>query len=114
MCPVAIDIPEVLVHLRERVAQGGTATREGAKVVLRPAKGHAAERAAMRAARWAFGRPGALRAGQRLASRTRRLHPRTLPGPGRAWSESRDLPPVPAEPFRDWWRRTNGGEDGAK
>ncbi|MFJ3947752.1 LutB/LldF family L-lactate oxidation iron-sulfur protein [Streptomyces griseoaurantiacus] len=114
VCPVAIDIPEVLVHLRERVAQGGTATREGAKVVLRPAKGHAAERAAMRAARWAFGRPGALRAGQRLASRTRRLHPRTLPGPGRAWSESRDLPPVPAEPFRDWWRRTNGGEDGAK
>ncbi|MDQ0790901.1 L-lactate dehydrogenase complex protein LldF [Streptomyces sp. B3I8] len=115
VCPVAIDIPEVLVHLRERVAQGGTVTREGAKVVLKPAKGHAAERAAMRAARWAFSRPGVLRAGQRLASRTRRLHPRTLPGPGRAWSGSRDLPPVPAEPFRDWWQRTNGGKtDGGK
>ncbi|MEV5906137.1 lactate utilisation protein LutB domain-containing protein, partial [Streptomyces sp. NPDC052127] len=48
-------------------------------------------------------------AGQRLASRTRRLHPRTLPGPGKAWSATRDLPPVPAEPFRDWWQRTNGG-----
>src|SRR5690606_12525250 len=47
VCPVAIDIPEVLVHLRERVVQGGTATRDGNKVVLRPAKGHAAERAAM-------------------------------------------------------------------
>lgn len=112
VCPVAIDIPEVLVRLRERVVEGGEAVREGNKVVLRPAKGHAAERAAMRAARWAFTHPGALRAGQRLASRTRRLHPRTLPGPGRAWSETRDLPSVPAEPFRDWWQRTGGGEKG--
>ncbi|MEJ1199474.1 MULTISPECIES: lactate utilisation protein LutB domain-containing protein, partial [unclassified Streptomyces] len=114
VCPVAIDIPEVLVHLRERVVQGGPAVRQGNKVVLRPAKGHAAERAAMRAAQWAFTHPGALRAGQRLTSRTRRLHPRTLPGPGRAWSGSRDLPEVPAEPFRDWWQRTRGGKDGAK
>ncbi|MFD7302259.1 MULTISPECIES: LutB/LldF family L-lactate oxidation iron-sulfur protein [Streptomyces] len=114
VCPVAIDIPEVLVHLRERVVQGGPVTRAGNKVVLRPAKGHAAERAAMRAARWAFGRPGALRTGQRLASRTRRFHPRTLPGPGRAWSATRELPPVPAEPFRDWWQRTHGGEAGGK
>ncbi|MGW1721327.1 LutB/LldF family L-lactate oxidation iron-sulfur protein [Streptomyces sp. NPDC002306] len=113
VCPVAIDIPEVLVHLRERVVEGGQVTRAGNKVVLKPAKGHAAERAAMRAARWAFGRPAVLRTGQRLASRTRRLHPRTLPGPGRAWSATRDLPPVPAEPFRDWWQRTDGGKDGA-
>ncbi|WP_330309279.1 MULTISPECIES: LutB/LldF family L-lactate oxidation iron-sulfur protein [unclassified Streptomyces] len=111
VCPVAIDIPEVLVHLRERVAEGGQATRGGNRVVLKPAKGHAAERAAMRAARWAFSHPGALRTGQRLASRTRRFHPRTLPGPGRAWSETRDLPAVPAEPFRDWWQRTQGGKE---
>ncbi|MFB9466749.1 lactate utilization protein B [Streptomyces cinereospinus] len=114
VCPVAIDIPEVLVHLRERVVAGGPVVRGGNKVVLKPAKGHAAERAVMRAARWAFAHPGALRAGQRLASRTRRLHPRTLPGPGRAWSGSRDLPAVPAEPFRDWWQRTHGGTDGAR
>ncbi|MEU2587531.1 LutB/LldF family L-lactate oxidation iron-sulfur protein [Streptomyces avermitilis] len=111
VCPVAIDIPEVLVHLRERVVEGGPVTREGTKVVLKPAKGHAAERAAMRGARWAFSHPGALRAGQRLASRTRRFHPRTLPGPGKAWSASRNLPEVPAEPFRDWWQRTHGGKD---
>lgn len=109
VCPVAIDIPEVLVHLRERVVQGGEVTRRGVKVTLKPAKGHAAERAAMRAAGLAFARPGALRMGQRLASRTRRFHPRTLPGPGRAWSATRDLPKVPAEPFRDWWERTRGG-----
>ncbi|WP_431963419.1 lactate utilization protein B [Actinacidiphila sp. bgisy160] len=108
VCPVAIDIPEVLVHLRERVVQGGEVTRAGNKVTLRPAKGHAAERAAMRAARWTLDHPGALRAGQRLASRTRRFHPRRLPGPGKAWTDTRDVPSVPAESFRDWWRRTRG------
>ncbi|MEV0124021.1 LutB/LldF family L-lactate oxidation iron-sulfur protein [Streptomyces sp. NPDC050703] len=109
VCPVAIDIPEVLVHLRERVVQGGEVTRRGVKVTLKPAKGHAAERAAMRAAGLALARPGVLRTGQRLASRTRRFHPRALPGPGRAWSATRDLPKVPVEPFRDWWERTRGG-----
>ncbi|MFI1204004.1 lactate utilization protein (plasmid) [Streptomyces sp. BHT-5-2] len=108
VCPVAIDIPEVLVHLRERVVEGGPVTRGGARVVLKPARGHAAERAAMRAAAWAFDHPGALRGGMRLAARTRRLHPRRLPGPGRAWSDTRALPAVPAESFRDWWRRTRG------
>ncbi|MEO3755328.1 lactate utilization protein B [Streptomyces sp. B6B3] len=114
VCPVAIDIPEVLVHLRERVVQGGEVTVRGTRTRIRPAKGHAAERAAMRAARWALDHPRALRAGQRMASRTRRLHPRRLPGPGRAWTETREVPAVPAESFRDWWRRTRGaGDEGA-
>ncbi|MEL3950618.1 lactate utilization protein B, partial [Streptomyces sp. LNU-CPARS28] len=62
VCPVAIDIPEVLVHLRERVVQGGEFTRHGARTTLKPARGHAAERAAMRAAGLVFARPGLLRA----------------------------------------------------
>jgi L-lactate dehydrogenase complex protein LldF len=110
VCPVAIDIPEVLVHLRERVVEGGEVTIRGTRAVIKPAKGHAAERAAMRAARWTLDHPGVLRAGQRLAARTRRLHPRKLPGPGRAWTDTRDIPSVPAESFRDWWRRTREGE----
>ncbi|MFE7113854.1 LutB/LldF family L-lactate oxidation iron-sulfur protein [Streptomyces sp. NPDC057654] len=113
VCPVAIDIPEVLVHLRERVVEGGEVTLRGSKAVIKPAKGHAAERAAMRAARWALDHPGALRGGQRLAARTRRLHPKRLPGPGRAWTDTRELPEVPAESFRDWWARTRG-ERGTK
>ncbi|MET8507495.1 lactate utilization protein B [Streptomyces sp. NPDC004787] len=91
VCPVAIDIPEVLVHLRERVAGAG-------------GPGHRLERAAMKAAGWVLDRPGLLAAGERLASRTRALHPKRLPGAG-AWTESRDLPEVPAESFRDWWKR---------
>ncbi|NGO74559.1 iron-sulfur cluster-binding protein [Streptomyces sp. YC504] len=90
VCPVAIDIPEVLVHLREQVAEQ---------------PGHRLERAAMGAAAKAFDHPSVLAAGQRLASLTRRLHPSKLPGPGRAWSESRDLPAFPAESFRTWFKR---------
>ncbi|MFF8408763.1 LutB/LldF family L-lactate oxidation iron-sulfur protein [Streptomyces omiyaensis] len=93
VCPVAIDIPEVLVHLREKVAgQGG--------------KGHRLEKVAMKAAGWVLDHPGVLAAGERAASKTRALHPKKLPGPGaRQWTESRDLPELPAEPFRDWWKK---------
>jgi L-lactate dehydrogenase complex protein LldF len=67
----------------------------------------------MRAARWALDHPAALRGGQRLAARTRRLHPKhRLPGPGSAWTETRDIPAVPAESFRDWWQRTRGKTPG--
>lgn len=110
VCPVAIDIPEVLVHLRERVVQGGPVTVRGQRTTVKPAKGHAAERAAMRAASWTFDHPRALRAGERLASRARRLVPRRLPGPGKAWTDSRDIPALPPESFRDWWQRTRGSQ----
>ncbi|MEU3400556.1 LutB/LldF family L-lactate oxidation iron-sulfur protein [Streptomyces filamentosus] len=98
VCPVAIDIPEVLVHLREKVAgQGG--------------KGHRLEKAAMKAAGWVLDRPGVLAAGERIASKTRALHPRKLPGPGaRQWTDHRDLPELPAEPFRDWWKKNRAGD----
>ncbi len=89
--------------------------REGNKVVLRPAKGHAAERAAMRAARWAFTPPG--RAARR-ASGSPRAPAVSIParcrapaGPGAGPGICRRCPP---EPFRDWWQRTHGGKDGAK
>ncbi|EST38958.1 (4Fe-4S) cluster-containing protein [Streptomycetaceae bacterium MP113-05] len=107
VCPVAIDIPEVLVHLRERVVAEGGGHR-GA---------HRGERAAVRAATWLLDHPAAYAAALRTASRTRRLHPVRLPLPGAAgaWSEARDLPRLPAEPFRDWWRKHRGeprGEGG--
>jgi L-lactate dehydrogenase complex protein LldF len=92
VCPVAIDIPTVLVHLR-------------AKAPHPPA-----ERTAMRAAGWVLSRAGRLARLQRLAARLRRLVPRRrLPGPGAAWTDTRDIPPIPAESFRDWWDRTEGG-----
>jgi L-lactate dehydrogenase complex protein LldF len=94
VCPVAIDIPEVLVHLREQVAA--------------TAPGHRAEHAAMKAATWLFDHPAALGAALRTASAGRRAVPRRLPGPGRAWTGARDLPEVPEQPFRAWWTKTRG------
>ena len=90
VCPVAIDIPQVLVHLRARVAERG-------------GPGHRAERAAMRAARWVMLSPRRFATAERLAARTRRLHPKRLPGAGAAWTDSRTLPEVPEQSFRDWW-----------
>ncbi|MFJ8043542.1 lactate utilization protein B [Kitasatospora sp. NPDC096147] len=98
VCPVAIDIPEVLVHLRERAVDEGP--------------GHRMERTAMRAASWLLDHPAVLSAAERAASATRKLHPRRVPLPGAAgaWSAERDLPAVPAEPFRVWWDRRAEGE----
>lgn len=93
VCPVAIDIPEVLVHLREKVAEHG-------------GPGHRLEKAAIKAAGWVLDHPGVLAAGERVAAKTRRLHPKKLRGPGASqWTDSRDLPEMPAEPFRDWWKK---------
>jgi L-lactate dehydrogenase complex protein LldF len=93
VCPVKIDIPEVLVHLRGRIVdERGGADRE---------------RIAMRGLAWAFGGPGRLaRAGslgrilQRPFLEDGRM--RRLPGLG-AWTRSRDLPALPRRSFRGWW-----------
>jgi L-lactate dehydrogenase complex protein LldF len=99
VCPVAIDIPEVLVHLREKVAGRG-------------GPGHRLEKAAIRVAGWILNHPAVLATVQRTMSRTRRLHPKKLPGPGTGdWTNSRDLPQMPPEPFRDWWAKNRTPKD---
>ncbi|MFG1701473.1 lactate utilization protein B [Nonomuraea sp. NPDC049309] len=92
VCPVAIDIPSVLVDLRAKAPHA------------------AAEKAAMAVAGRVLENPRLLAQAQRAASRMRRLVPRRLPGPLSAWTDTRDLPDIPAEPFRDWWQRTGGGQ----
>jgi L-lactate dehydrogenase complex protein LldF len=100
VCPVAIDIPSILVHLRSSVV-AGKAQRNRLPT---------AEAATMSAMAWTMvGRrrwTWALRA-LRLA----RLlghgdgHISRLPWPLSAWTASRDLPRPPRRSFRDWWRR---------
>ncbi len=89
VCPVKIDIPSILVHLRSRVV------REQ-KSSLTP------EALAMKAMALAFASRRRYEAAQRLARLGRGpLAKAALPG----WTAMRDLPEPPRETFRDWWRR---------
>jgi L-lactate dehydrogenase complex protein LldF len=99
-CPVRIDIPSLLVHLRERH------TEEQAKEHRLPTP----EAAALSLVGWVMQSPRRFRAAE-TASRMARPFARggrfrSLPFPLSAWSTSRDAPAPPPETFREWWERT--------
>jgi len=94
VCPVKIDIPAVLVHLRAKAVQAG---------------GDTPERSGMRAVAWAFGKRWRFGLAQRLARFAQRPFRREgairhAPPPLSAWTRTRDLPPLADESFSDWWR----------
>jgi L-lactate dehydrogenase complex protein LldF len=95
-CPVKIDIPSILVHLRGRVIRErggprgeGLAMEALARVFAHRRRYEAAQKLA--------------RAGARPLSHDGRIE-RRLPGPLKGWTAVRDLPAPPAQSFRDWWR----------
>jgi L-lactate dehydrogenase complex protein LldF len=79
VCPVKIDIPRILVHLRGQVPHPQS------------------ERAAMGVAAWILSKRRRLVFAQRLLRRFARFV--RLP----AWTRSRDLPSIPKQTFSDWW-----------
>ncbi len=99
-CPVRINIPELLVHLRAKQVDG---ERGGVP---------SGQDLAMKAAGWAMGSPGKFAAAEkalgvgRLLGRSGTIG--KLPWPGSMWTNARDLPAPPAETFRQWWARTHG------
>jgi L-lactate dehydrogenase complex protein LldF len=114
VCPVKIDIPKVLVHLRGRAVESQGAG--GVRQRLDP------ERLAMRAAARAFANARSYERAQRLARAGQGLFTRggvidRLPGPLAGWTRVRDLRPIPKRSFRDWWRereRAKGAKAGAR
>ena len=102
VCPVKINIPEILIHLRGRIVEQGSAP--------------ASEQLAMKMAAFALSGPRRLSAAQKLVRIGQ--HPfesdgtiRHLPGMLGGWTAVRDLSPVPVESFREWWaKRPRKGE----
>ena len=99
VCPVAIDIPQMLVHLRSRVVDA----KRGHKVPT-------PEQAVMASAAYVMESPArwtaALRASRLarlLGGRRRKLT--ALPPPLSAWTGTRDAPLPPRQSFRDWWAK---------
>jgi L-lactate dehydrogenase complex protein LldF len=97
VCPVAIDIPSILVHLRaEHVEAQQRATPEGV---------------AFRALARAMSHPRLWRMAQKTATlgrflaRGRPTLPAALPPPASKWTRSRDLPTPPARTFTAQWAR---------
>ncbi|KUI39390.1 LutB/LldF family L-lactate oxidation iron-sulfur protein [Mycobacterium sp. GA-2829] len=100
-CPVRIDIPSILVHLRAKTVDQERGGIPGGQDL------------AMKAASWAMASPRrfglaekALAAGRLVANADHRIT--NLPWPGSNWTASRDMPAPPAETFRQWWSRTHG------
>ena len=98
VCPVKIDIPSVLIHLR-------------ARVVSEEKRRAAPERLAMDAIGKVFASPKRYERAQRLA----RLGRGPLGHVGEAvpllsgWTAMRELPEFPDQTFRDWWRERRAG-----
>jgi L-lactate dehydrogenase complex protein LldF len=93
VCPVKIDIPQVLLHLRSESVR---------------ARGRSAESFVLRATAWAFRSPRRMAFAQRLARLAQRPFARNgslsrLPPPLSGWTRSRDLKAVAATSFRSWW-----------
>lgn len=96
VCPVKINIPEVLVHLRGRVVReqqsGANIEAVSMKVMSRIFANHRSFEAAQRLGRlaqWPFVSGGWIR---------------HLPGMLGNWTAVRDLRPMPKQTFRSWWR----------
>ena len=91
-CPVKIDIPSVLIHLRGRVVREEKRRTDP-------------ERLAMDVVGKVFASRKRYEGAQKLSKLGRGPLGR-LPVPG--WSTMRDLPEVPEKTFREWWRERQG------
>ncbi len=103
VCPVKIDIPALLLHLRGEVTGS-----ESADASI-PRGKRRRERLGFRLWAWCMaGRrryavaTGMARLMQRVCGRPPRV------GPLRAWTAGRELRPLAGQSFRRWWRREGG------
>ncbi|HET8656880.1 MAG TPA: LutB/LldF family L-lactate oxidation iron-sulfur protein [Longimicrobiaceae bacterium] len=100
-CPVKIDIPTVLVHLRGKAVRAGRSGLRGR---------FGGESLGMAALGRTFSSRARYERAQRVARQAQRPLVRDgwierLPGALSGWTAARDLRAVPSQSFRDWWRK---------
>jgi L-lactate dehydrogenase complex protein LldF len=102
VCPVKINIPDLLLHLRAEAQEQTPAPRLPRSPI--------SERTAMRLWAWTMERPWAYALGSRLARLGQRLFARQgwiqkVPlSPLSRWTEGRDLPALAPKSFRERWK----------
>jgi L-lactate dehydrogenase complex protein LldF len=106
VCPVKINIPEVLVHLRGRVVRRKQ-DMGGQRSKLDP------ENVAMQTVARVFSDPNLYERAQKFARvgqwpLVRGGSIGRLPGRLAGWTTVRDLKPIPEQTFREWWRENRG------
>ncbi len=102
VCPVKINIPEVLVHLRGKVVDHKK-KNGGIRDKLHP------EHIAMKLMARTFRSRSRYERAQKMARIGQKIFVRDgmiskLPGHLSGWTSVRDLKPIPKQSFRDWWR----------
>jgi L-lactate dehydrogenase complex protein LldF len=108
VCPVKINIPEVLIHLRGKVVEQQQHTLKG---MLDPMN------LGMKMMAGIFSSERRFRAAQRLARIAqwpvvnRKGVITALPGMLGGWTQVRDLMPVPKQSFREWWEARNSNDE---
>jgi L-lactate dehydrogenase complex protein LldF len=107
VCPVKINIPEVLIDLRARVTD---LERNEERRFFDPMY------LGMRIASKVFASPARFRAAQRMARIGLRPFTgkdgwiRSMPGYGARWTMTRDLHGLPKQTFRQWWAERGNGK----
>jgi L-lactate dehydrogenase complex protein LldF len=109
VCPVKINIPEVLIYLRGRVVRQKQ-DRHKLRARVDP------ENVAMKLMARTFTSRERYEQAQRLAQLGQLPFKHGgvidwLPGPLAGWTAMRDLQPIPKQSFRDWWRTREAGKE---
>jgi L-lactate dehydrogenase complex protein LldF len=105
VCPVKINIPETLIHLRGKIVAQDQHSVTGK---------FSQESMGMKMAAHLFEHPKQYEAAQRMARTGQGMFEKDgrlvdLPGMAGGWTQFRDLRALPKQTFRDWWKKNRGG-----
>jgi L-lactate dehydrogenase complex protein LldF len=110
VCPVKINIPETLIHLRGKIVAADQNSIAGK---------FSQESMGMKMAAHLFEHPRQYEAAQRMARTGQGIFEKdgklvNLPGMAGGWTQFRDLRALPNQTFREWWKKNRANGKGEK